>query len=167
MPSTRELGLAAGLAFGALVYLTFAGCAGQVGDAGPDARPDEGADAAHGGPDAAPGASPDAEPPPWLDGATLADRTCPEDSFLSYRNFGGGFLAEYCTGCHSADVPANMRHDAPAGVDFNSMDRVRDHAARIYARAADGYATMPPAGGPSAEARELLGEWLACGAPEE
>jgi uncharacterized membrane protein len=60
-----------------------------------------------------------------------------------------------------------MRHNAPLGVDFETLAKVRTRAERIYARAGDGYETMPPAGGPSAEARLLLGEWLACGMPEE
>jgi hypothetical protein len=32
-------------------------------------------------------------------------------------------------------------------------------------RAADHNVTMPPVGGPEADERSALGEWLACGAP--
>ena len=102
---------------------------------------------------------------PSTDG-TLEGRDCPEDSFLTYANFGSAFFSEYCTGCHSAQLPPRMRQEAPEGIDFETLDKVRAQAASIYLRAADEYDLMPPVGGPSSEARELLGEWLACGAPD-
>jgi hypothetical protein len=99
-------------------------------------------------------------------GGALADRDCPPDSFLRHDNFGAPFFAEYCTGCHSSQLPDDMRQDAPPGVDFETLDGIRARADRIYLRAADGNATMPPVGGPGDEERVLLGEWLGCGAPE-
>ena len=99
-------------------------------------------------------------------GGLLADRACPDDSFLTYENFGAPFFSEYCTGCHSSQLPAAMRQDAPPGVDFETLDDIRARADAIYQRAADAYSIMPPVGGPSDETRVLLGEWLACGAPE-
>jgi cytochrome c5 len=102
----------------------------------------------------------------WHAGMTLAERPCPPDSFLKWQNFGSAFLSEYCRGCHAQDVPMSMRHGAPLAVDFDTLAEIRQHAARMYARAGDGYTTMPPAGGPGLAARALLGEWLACGAPE-
>jgi hypothetical protein len=107
----------------------------------------------------------DAAAVPALDGGSLAERPCPQDSFLSYQSFGAPFMWQYCTGCHSSDVPENMRQEAPLGVDFETAEQVREHMERIYARAADSNTTMPPGGGPDPEARTLLGEWLACGAP--
>ena len=103
---------------------------------------------------------------PSTDDGTLEGRVCPEDSFLTYENFGSAFFSEYCTGCHSAQLPPRMRQEAPEGVDFETLDKVRAQAESIYLRAADEYDLMPPIGGPSIEARELLGEWLACGAPD-
>ncbi|HKE19936.1 MAG TPA: hypothetical protein VKB80_33915 [Kofleriaceae bacterium] len=103
---------------------------------------------------------------PYEPGGLLADRACPADSFLTYGNFGGPFFSEYCTGCHSSQLPAAMRQDAPPGVDFETLDDIRARADTIYQRAADGYSIMPPVGGPSDDTRVLLGEWLACGAPE-
>jgi hypothetical protein len=133
------------------VLLLLAACGGGAAGAGSD--------------DAGP--APDASAPEgWYEGMTLDERQCPTDSFLGYDNFGSGFLAEYCRGCHGADVPESMRHGAPLDVSFDSIGDVRAHAARMYARAGDGYTSMPPVGGPSAAARALLGEWLACGAPE-
>lgn len=107
----------------------------------------------------------DDDAPPEV-GENLDDRSCPDESFLTYGNFGAPFFAEFCTGCHSSQIPADMRQDAPAGVDFETLDGIRSHAALIYVIAADGNAIMPPVGGPAEEARVLLGEWLACGAPE-
>ena len=115
-----------------------------------------------GGADGEPGGD---DGPPDV-GETLADRACPGDSFLTYGNFGAPFFAEYCTGCHSSQIPADMRQDAPPGVDFETLDGVRSHADLIYLLAADGNAMMPPVGGPAEETRVLLGEWLGCGAPE-
>jgi hypothetical protein len=99
---------------------------------------------------------------PW---SSLEERPCPPDSFLTFENFGGPFILDHCKGCHSGALPADMRQDAPPGVDFDSLDDVRHWAPRIWARAADQNATMPPVGAPGPEERALLGEWLACGAP--
>jgi hypothetical protein len=134
-------------------------CGGEVGDGG-------GVDAGDGGGGGAVDAGRPPDGSPWHEGMKLEERPCPPESIVSYQNFASGFLAEYCRGCHGGDVPKSMRHGAPLAVTFDEVGEVRQRAARIYARAGDGYATMPPAGGPSFEARELLGEWLACGAPE-
>ncbi len=97
--------------------------------------------------------------------ASLTDRPCPEDSFLTWENFGDPFMRDWCTGCHSADLPQEHRLGAPMGIDFNSDDAVKAHLERVWMRAGDQNRTMPPAGGPGAAERTLLGEWLACGAP--
>ena len=54
--------------------------------------------------------------------------------------------------------------NAPTDVNFDTLAQVRTRADRIRIRAGTG-TTMPPAGGPSADERALLVEWLACGAP--
>lgn len=114
------------------------------------------------------GAEPETSAPPVAaDSATLAERPCPEDSIVSYESFGGPFLLDWCTGCHAAGLPDGSRQGAPLGVDFDDLEAARKHAARIWARAADGNATMPPVGGPDEEERTRLGEWLACGAPTD
>lgn len=84
---------------------------------------------------------------------------------LTWENFGGPFLRNWCTGCHSADLAGSARYDAPPGTDFDTPASARAWRERIWIRAADGNATMPPAGGPDMEERRRLGEWLACGAP--
>ena len=99
---------------------------------------------------------------PW---SSLKERPCPEDSFLTYDAFGGPFMITWCNGCHSVDLPDGMRQGASLGVDFDTVEDIRRHATRIWARSGDDNITMPPIGGPDEDERALLGEWLACGAP--
>ena len=97
--------------------------------------------------------------------ASLDDRPCPEDNLLTTENFGGPFILTYCTGCHHSSLGADERAGAPEGMNFDTLAEVRAHAPRIWARAADDNASMPPIGAPAADERARLGEWLACGAP--
>lgn len=99
---------------------------------------------------------------PWK---SLKERPCPEDSFLTWDNFGSPFMDTWCNGCHGAGLPDGMRQGAPIGIDFDTLEDVRAQDDRIWARAGDQNDTMPPIGGPHEEERAMLGEWLACGAP--
>ncbi len=94
------------------------------------------------------------------------ERPCPDSSVLTYDNFGGPFVLNWCAGCHSVALEADVRAGATVGVDFDTVEDIRTHAERMWARSADQNMTMPPTGGPPAADRVLLGEWLACGAPE-
>jgi uncharacterized membrane protein len=85
-------------------------------------------------------------------------------SFLRYDNFGAPFLSNWCRACHSAQLPAEMRQQAPAEVNFDSVTEVHRWLRQIDLTAGQG-SSMPPAGGPSTAERELLVEWLGCGAP--
>lgn len=96
---------------------------------------------------------------------SLDVRPCPPDSALTAEDFGGPFMLTYCTGCHHAALPEGERAGAPLGVDFETLDKVRLHADRIWARSGDQNATMPPVGPAPADERARLGAWLACGAP--
>lgn len=96
--------------------------------------------------------------------ASLDERPCPPDSILSAENFGGPFMLTYCNGCHSKNLGAGERADAPIDMNFDTLTDVRAHAPRIWARAGDHNASMPPYGAPPADERARLGEWLACGA---
>jgi uncharacterized membrane protein len=87
-----------------------------------------------------------------------------ETSYLDYANFGKPFALDWCRGCHSSAVPANMRQKAPMGVDFDTLADVQHWRERIAVRATGAMPTMPPAGGPSEEERGLLAEWIGCGA---
>lgn len=101
--------------------------------------------------------SPDEEPP------DLEPARC-DTSYLDYGNFGEPFALDWCRGCHSSSVPAGMRQKAPMGVNFDTHADVQQWKERILIRAGGNAPTMPPAGGPSADERALLAEWLACGA---
>ncbi len=87
-----------------------------------------------------------------------------ETSYLTYDNFGEPFVLDWCRGCHSSSIPAGMRQKAPLAINFDTLADVQNRRDRVLARAASLTATMPPAGGPTEEERQLLAEWLACGA---
>ena len=149
-----------------LLALWLAAC-GDSGDASTDETGSSGSTgdvASTGGTDdmASSGETPTTGGEPW---ASLDERPCPENSTLSSENFGAPFMLTHCTGCHHSSLPASERADAPLEMDFDTVADARTHAPRIWARAADHNATMPPLGGPPPEERTRLGEWLACGAP--
>lgn len=108
----------------------------------------------------------------WLASALLALAACGTDTEpprcpdtpLTYDTFGAPFLISWCRGCHSREVAEEMRQLAPLDVNFDTLADVSRHGARIGLRAGPG-GTMPPAGGPSADERALLAEWIRCGAP--
>jgi uncharacterized membrane protein len=85
-------------------------------------------------------------------------------SDLTYETFGAPFVTTWCRGCHSREQDPLMRQHAPEGVDFDTRADVVRFTDAIRERAGTGR-TMPPAGGPSSEERELLVEWLGCNAP--
>ncbi|MBV8762631.1 MAG: hypothetical protein JO257_35425 [Deltaproteobacteria bacterium] len=90
--------------------------------------------------------------------------TCAKTSYLDYTSFGEPFLENWCRGCHSSQLPPAMRQMAPANVNFDSLDDVHHWATVITTRAAGSAASMPPAGGPSDDERQMLVDWLGCGA---
>jgi uncharacterized membrane protein len=85
-------------------------------------------------------------------------------SFLRYDNFGSPFIVNWCRSCHSVDLPPDMRQDAPDDINFDTLDEIRAWSFQIKLTTGEGD-TMPPAGGPSANERAMLVEWLRCGAP--
>lgn len=94
----------------------------------------------------------------------LDDMACPQDSELTYANFGEEFLGTHCQRCHASD--SDDRNGAPNTLHFDTIDDVRDRANRIFVRAAADNTSMPPGpDDPPEEERMLLAEWLACGAP--
>jgi uncharacterized membrane protein len=96
---------------------------------------------------------------------SIADYPCPkEGTKLTYANFGESYLAQNCQVCHGQ--ASDARKGAPSGFDFGTIEQVRDHKDRIFARAAADNVTMPPGpDDPPADQRYQLAEWLACGAP--
>lgn len=96
---------------------------------------------------------------------SLDDYPCPpEGTTLTYETFGSEFLASNCQTCHGQAT--GRRDGAPSGYDFGTVEDVRRHRSRIFARAAADNVTMPPGpDDPPAAERTKLAEWLACGAP--
>jgi uncharacterized membrane protein len=88
-----------------------------------------------------------------------------ETSIVTHANFGEPFLLDWCRSCHSSELTTEHRQGAPPDVDFDDLEIVRSYASEIVDRAGVTMPTMPPAAGPSVEERELLVEWLGCGAP--
>jgi len=87
-----------------------------------------------------------------------------DTSYLDYDNFGAPFVINWCRGCHSDAVPAGMRQKAPLDANFDTLAQVRTWSQKIATRATGTTPNMPPAGGPTDQERQLLAEWLACGA---
>lgn len=96
---------------------------------------------------------------------TIDQYPCPTaGTQLRYDSFGAQFLGTNCNICHSAE--AGLRHGAPEGFRFETLDEVHAHAPRIFVRAAGPNVTMPPGpDDPPMADRDQLAEWLACGAP--
>jgi hypothetical protein len=99
---------------------------------------------------------------------TIDDWACPSTpeggTPLTYEDFGGHFMAEWCEPCHASTAP--NRNGAPDNVVFDTHDQVIQWKARIFARAAGNNDSMPLGPhGPSQEERTELADWLACGAP--
>jgi uncharacterized membrane protein len=103
-----------------------------------------------------------------LSSATSIDEVaCPSGGTeLSYENFGQDFLGRYCQRCHAST--ASPRNGAPEAYVFDTLDDVRGLADRIFLRAAGQNTSMPPGpDDPPLAERQLLAEWLACGAPAD
>lgn len=92
----------------------------------------------------------------------LGEMPCPPTgTALTYDNFGQAFLGAHCNTCHSAS-----KAGAPSSYKFDTREQVKQHAARIFIRAAGPNTTMPPGpDDPPESARDQLAEWLACGTP--
>jgi uncharacterized membrane protein len=83
-------------------------------------------------------------------------------SYLDYESFGAAFMSNWCTGCHSDAVA--MRQAAPIDINFDTIDEVRAQSFTIV-RSTTVDRSMPPAGGPSDAERQMLADWIDCGAP--
>jgi uncharacterized membrane protein len=88
----------------------------------------------------------------------------PQGTQLTYESFGKNWLDTNCNRCHNASE--GHRSGAPESYRFETLTDVHTHKDRIFVRAAASNTTMPPGpDDPSADEREQLAEWLACGAP--
>ena len=96
---------------------------------------------------------------------------CPDDSTLTYANFGKEFFSKYCLSCHSEQVTGDKRMGAPADHNFDKLSQIELLKKHIDQMAASGPAhtneTMPKTNPkPTLDERKKLGEWLACDVPE-
>ncbi len=95
---------------------------------------------------------------------------CPDDSTLTYENFGQQFMEDYCTDCHHSELRGAERKGAPSFHDFDTVFGIRAVSNHIDETTAAGPAAindgMPRAAPyPTLDERYLLGEWIACGMP--
>ena len=100
------------------------------------------------------------------------ESVCPADSTLTYENFGKPFMAAYCTQCHAVALRGEDRMGAPSFHDFDTIYGIKAVANHIDETTAAGPAAtnegMPEDGPfPTLEERKQLGEWIACGMPQD
>lgn len=86
-----------------------------------------------------------------IDTSTL---TCPPDSTLSYETYGKLTIEANCLSCHATKERPRL----------NTVEEIRANRSAILS-AAVGSTRMPASSDMPLPDRELLGEWLVCGAP--
>ncbi len=89
------------------------------------------------------------------------------DPAQTWASFGEGWLATWCTTCHSSELEGELRGGAPDGLDFDRWEDVVLVQDLVAGAALGDAPRMPPGGGPSEAERASLAAWLACGAPGE
>lgn len=99
-----------------------------------------------------------------LGAACATEPPAPECEGLSYDTFAAPFLANWCRGCHGAQLAPEQRQRAPIDVNFETHADLVRWTPRLWVRVIQTN-TMPPAGGPNTTERELLRRYLTCGAP--
>ena len=80
--------------------------------------------------------------------------TCPPESTLTYENYGQLVIEEQCLSCHASKERPKL----------GTLEDVRASRQAIM-RTAVSSTSMPRGTGMLLEERQILGEWLACGAP--
>jgi uncharacterized membrane protein len=80
--------------------------------------------------------------------------SCPTDSTLTYANFGSTFIDSNCLECHAGKERPNLSTQAAIQSHKNSILQEA-----VYTDA------MPQDNTMTTAERQMLGEWLACGAP--
>ena len=86
-----------------------------------------------------------------IDTSTL---TCPPESTLRYETYGKLAIEQNCLSCHATKEKPRL----------NTVEEIRANRHAILG-AAVGSTRMPEDSDMPLQDRELLGEWLACGAP--
>lgn len=117
---------------------------------------------------AAAGCSPDMPLPDQVIVDAADNSNCDE---LTYENFGQAFFQSYCLRCHSETRVGDIaRNDAPVGINYDTLEGVREFATRIRLRAGE-LGDMPPlllpGPRPSEQERVQLIRWIDCDTPSE
>jgi hypothetical protein len=97
---------------------------------------------------------------------------CPPTQTLTYDNFGRKFMNDYCLECHHSELVGADRMGAPSFHDFDTwygIEAVKNHIDETTAAGPaainDGMPQTAPF--PTLEERRKLGEWIACGLPQQ
>ncbi len=91
---------------------------------------------------------------------------------ITYSGWGQAFFASYCTRCHSSTLTtSDDRNGATPHANWDDLPTIRSYTKEIDSFAAGGpngiNHIMPPSDPrPSDDERIMLGEFLACGAPD-
>lgn len=104
-----------------------------------------------------------------LPDSVLENHEKPACGDVTYENFGADFFHNYCLRCHNAELTTDIeRTDAPTGINYNTLDGIRQFQTRIRLRAGvqgDMPPLLLPVPRPSEEERLKLIDWIDCGAP--
>ncbi len=88
---------------------------------------------------------------------------------LTYENFAADFFASYCLRCHNEQLAGDInRTDAPTGINYNTLNGIRQFQTRIRLRAGvqgDMPPLVAPVPHPTEEERQNLIQWIDCGTP--
>jgi hypothetical protein len=174
-----KVSLKSGIHLAIAVALAMSACGSSEEDYGPDEPEDT-------TPDPIPNLAP--VPPP-------TSIVCPNSTYLTYENFGKGFMANYCTSCHSESVPETARGGTPLEANFDTANDVLIWRKAIMDRTLRGVASgpstststdtatstgtdtgtgttpipanlkMPPSGHVTESDLAAFTEWMNCGAP--
>ncbi len=90
---------------------------------------------------------------------------CPKGTYITYENFGAGFLSTYCLSCHSAKVPEGKRGGAPLAANFDTAFDASRYRALMLMKTQGTNPSMPPGQVLKAKDKAAFAEWLNCGAP--
>jgi hypothetical protein len=116
----------------------------------------------------------DPAPPARQQTALETGSTCPDMAHptITYSGWGQNFFESYCTRCHSSTLTtSDERNGATIHANWDDLPTIRSYAKEIDSFAAGGpngtNHIMPPSDPtPSDDERIMLGEFLACGAPD-
>lgn len=92
---------------------------------------------------------------------------CPKGTYLTYENFGAGFLSTYCLSCHSAQMTEGKRGGAPLAANFDTAYDASRYRALMLTKTQGSNPSMPPGQILKPKEKAAFAEWLNCGAPRK